>query len=445
MNISVGQKIYNLALDLYPINRSLTGKGVLKSLEIISNYIADYSGAKLYIHNVPTGYKAFDWDVPKEWDIEEAYIDDEYGNRIIDFKDNNLHVLGYSTSVDKWVSLEELKQYIYTDENQKDAIPYVTSYYKERYGFSMTYNQLQSLKDCKYRMVIKSKLFNGNLSYGEVVIKPTEMEDNIDRGGVNGFYKNEILFSTYICHPSMANNECSGPALISELINYVQSIKNRRYTYRFLFIPETIGSIVYLSKNINHLKNNLKAGFVVSCVGDDKCYSMITSRYGNSFSDKVLKNILDFHCDYKTYSFLDRGSDERQYNAPNVDLGVTTFCRSKFGEYEEYHTSKDNMDFVSPAGFEGSFDVLTQVVDAIEYNKKYEINVLCEPNLGKRGLYPTISQKGNYDNVKSMMNFIAYADGNNDLIDISNIIGVPVKDLITVVNKLLDNNLLTNK
>lgn len=183
MNISVGQKIYNLALDLYPINRSLTGKGVLKSLEIISNYIAEYSGAKLYIHNVPTGYKAFDWDVPKEWDIEEAYIDDEYGNRIIDFKDNNLHVLGYSTSVDKWVSLEELKQYIYTDENQKDAIPYVTSYYKERYGFSMTYNQLQSLKDCKYRMVIKSKLFNGNLSYGEVVIKPTEMEHNIDRGG----------------------------------------------------------------------------------------------------------------------------------------------------------------------------------------------------------------------------------------------------------------------
>ncbi len=240
----------------------------------------------------------------------------------------------------------------------------------------------------------------------------------------------------------MANNECSGPALLSELINYIQSIKNRRYTYRFIFIPETIGSIVYLSKNINHLKNNLKAGFVISCVGDDKCYSMITSRYANSFSDKVLKNILDFHSDYKTYSFLDRGSDERQFNAPNIDLGVTTFCRSKFGEYEEYHTSKDNMDFISPIGFQGSFNVLTQVIEAIEYNKKYEVNVLCEPNLGKRGLYPTLSQKNNYDNVKSMMNFIAYADGKNDLIDISNIIGVPVKDLVIVVDKLFKKNLL---
>lgn len=322
---------------------------------------------------------------------------------------------------------------------QPDYIPYITSYYAENVGFCMSEKQKQSLKDTKYHMVIKSKLFDGYLNYGEVVIKPdSDKSDVREEVGPN----KEILFSTYICHPSMANNECSGIAVVSELIKYVNLLKNRRYTYRFLFIPETIGSVVYISKNIQRLKSNVIAGFVVSCVGDDRAYSVIESRYGNSLSDRVINNVLSYNGEYKKYSFLERGSDERQFNAPNVDLGVVGFCRSKYGEYPEYHTSGDNMDLVNPYGFQGSFNILTQVINALEYNRKYEINVLCEPQLGKRGLYPNISTTKSKNIVKNMMNFIAYADGKNDLINISNIIGVPIKDIIPIIDNLINNQLL---
>ena len=430
-----GQEMYNLAKKLYPICRSITGAGVRKTLSILADYIGvnneNGGGTKFEICNVPSGTNVFDWTVPKEWIIREAYIEDEKGNRIIDFRNHNLHVLGYSISVDRWVKLEELKEYIFTQPEQPDVIPYVTSYYKERYGFCMSENQKKSLKPGRYHMYIDSDLVDGNLTYGEVVI-PGESEK-------------EIFISTYICHPSMANNECSGPALSAELIRLVCSMKRRRYTYRFLFIPETIGSITYLSKNLPYLKEHMLAGFNLSCVGDERDYSIIESRYGNTLADRVLKNVLSYQEKHTNYSFLERGSDERQYNAPGVELPVVCFCRSKFGEYPEYHTSGDDLALITPEGLSGSYGVMRQVIQGLEHNDYYRIKVLCEPQLGKRGLYPTVSQKGSYDEVRAMTDFIAYADGKNDLIGISNLIGVPIKELISITEKLIKNELLEIK
>ena len=243
----------------------------------------------------------------------------------------------------------------------------------------------------------------------------------------------------------MANNECSGPALLAELVRFLASRKKRKYTYRCIWVPETIGSITYLSRNLEYLKEHVIAGFNLSCVGDNRDYSIVESRYGDTLADRVLKNILKYQTDkFSTYSFLQRGSDERQYNAPGVELPVVCFCRSKFGEYAEYHTSADDMQLITPEGFQGSYEVMTQVMTALEYNACYRMKVLCEPQLGKRGLYPTISQKGSYDDIKAMTNFIAYADGRNDLIEISDRIGVPVKKLIDIADQLEKAYLLEN-
>lgn len=419
------ENTYYVAERIFPICRSITGAGVRETLQILSEYA---TGMKIY--NVPSGTQAFDWTVPKEWIIREAYIEDEKGTRIIDFKNNNLHVLGYSTPVNQWVSRDELFKYIYTQPNQPEVIPYVTSYYKERFGFCMSQNQRDSLPVGNYHMVIDSELIEGNLTYGEIII-PGKTED-------------EILLSTYICHPSMGNDECSGLALAVSLASYLWKRKQRKYTYRLVFVPETIGSIIYLSRNLKWLKEHVKAGFVLSCVGDNRDYSIVESRYGDTLADRVLKNVLESKTGgaYSAYSFLQRGSDERQYNAPGVNLPVVAFCRSKYGEYPEYHTSADDLSMISPEGLEGAYDVMTQVIEALEFNEKYKVTVLCEPQLGKRGLYPTLSQKGSYDEVKGMTDFIAYADGRNDLLQISEYIGVPVKNLIKIANQLEGAGLL---
>lgn len=427
-----GADIYNFANKIFPYCRSITGEGVRQTLADLKEYIGRDGGPELKVYEVASGTQVFDWTVPKEWVIREAFIEDEAGNHIIDMKENNLHVMGYSTPIDKWVDLDELKTHIFTQPDQPGVIPYVTSYYKERYGFCMSEVQKNSLKPGKYHMYIDSELIDGVLNYAEVVI-PGETDK-------------EIFFSTNFCHPSMANNECSGPALSAELVRYVASMEKRKYTYRFIYIPETIGSITYMSQNnhLTHMKDTMIAGFNLSCVGDDRDYSIVESIYADTLADKVLKNILKYHTkdNYSTYSFLQRGSDERQYNAPGIELPVVCFCRSKFEEYPEYHTSSDDMGLVSPSGFQGSFGVMTQVIQALEYNEYYKMTVLGEPQLGKRGLYPTVSQKGSYDEVSAMVNFIAYADGKNDLIDISNIIGVSVCDLINIVNELKSAKLI---
>ncbi len=427
-----GQEMYSFAQRLFPINRSITGEGVRQTLAMCSDYIAGEDGVTFEIKNVKSGTEVFDWTVPKEWKIREAYIEDESQNRICDMAITNLHVMGYSTPVDEWVDLDELKQHIFTLPEQPEIIPYVTSYYKERYGFCMSQVQLDSLKPGRYHMYIDSELFDGNLTYAELVL-PGESDE-------------EIFFSTYDCHPSMANNEVSGPVLMCQLINYIKTLKNRRYTYRFIIIPETIGAITYLATegHLQHMKDHIVAGFNLSCVGDDLDYSIVHSKYADTLADRVLTNVLKFHTDgkFSDYSFLKRGSDERQYNSAGVDLPVVCFCRSKFGEYPEYHTSADDMSFISPEGFEGAYQVMTQVVDALEYNRYYVMTQPCEPQLGKRGLFPTVSKKGSYDAVMAMMYFMTYADGRNDLIGISEITNVPVKELIEIVDKLQANGLL---
>lgn len=423
----IGREIWDLAYKIYPICRSITGEGVRQTLEILQEYVGR-DDIKLDIHEVPSGTQVFDWTVPKEWMIRKAYIEDGQGNKIIDMEDNNLHVLGYSTPIDEWVTLDELKKIVYTQPEQPDVIPYVTSYYKERYGFCMSQRQLDSLDDGEYHIVIDSELFDGSLTYADVIIP--------------GDSDKELMLTSYTCHPSMANNECSGPAVLAALMRYVKRMAGRRYTYRFVLNPETIGSITYLTYNFEHLKKKLIAGIVLSCVGDDRDYSIIESRYADTLADKSLKSILQSKKHHTVYSFLERGSDERQYNAPGIELPVVGFSRTKYGEYPEYHTSADNMSIISPAGLQGAYEALAQWIDCMENNRRYKVTVLCEPQLGKRGLYPTISQNGNYDEIMAMRDVIAYADGKNDLFDISRIIGVPPFELIPIVRKLEQHDLI---
>ena len=422
--MNAGQEMYDLCGTLFPFCRSITGNGVRQTLTVLKEQVPD-----IQFHEVPSGTKVFDWTVPKEWNIRDAWIKNSRGEKIVDFKKSNLHVMGYSLPVDKEVSLVELKEIVYTQPDQPDAIPYVTSYYKERYGFCMSENQKTALPEDTYHIYIDSDLKDGSLTYGELLIP--------------GATEQEIFLSTYVCHPSMANNELSGPAVAAYLAKWLKNLPKRKYTYRIIFIPETIGSITYLSRNLDVLKKNVIAGFNLSCVGDERTFSYVASRYGDTLADKAAKNVLRFYYPgYKSYSFLQRGSDERQYNAPGVDLPVCAICRSKYGEYPEYHTSKDNLGLISPAGLQGAYEVYQQVIQVLEHNANYQIQCLCEPQLGKRGLYPTVSQKGSYNGIKAMTDFIAYADGKNDLIDISNRIGVPVKNLLPVVKKLLDKDLI---
>lgn len=437
-----GERMYEFTKEIFPYNRSLTGEGVRQTLRDIKKYISiPFEGdngkedlgsyiPKLDIREIPSGSSVFDWTVPKEWKVREAYIEDESGNHIIDMKNHNLHVLGYSTAVDKWVSLDELKEHVYTEPGQPEVIPYVTSYYKERYGFCMSQKQLDSLKPGKYHMYVDSELFDGSLTYAEVVIP--------------GKSDKEILFSTYFCHPSMANNECSGLALQAELIRYVASLKNRKYTYRFVFNPETIGAIAYLSQDnhVEYFKKHMLAGFVLSCVGDNNDYSIIESKYGDTLADKALKNILKHRGKYSSYDFHERGSDERQYNAAGVDLPVVCYCRSKFGEFPEYHTSADDLSYVSKEGFMGSFEVMSELIEALENNGHFMMKVLCEPQLGKRGLYSDISRKGSYDGIMVQRDVISYADGRNDIFDLSDRIGVPVSEIVDIIKRLADNDLI---
>mgnify|MGYP000622477700 FL=1 len=422
----VGIEMYALCTELFPICRSITGNGVRQTLQILRDIVP-----KMTLHEVPSGTQVFDWTVPKEWNIRDAWIKNSKNEKILDFQKTNLHVMGYSLPVDKKVTLAELLPLIHTQPDQPDAIPYVTSYYKERYGFCMTQNQKDALPEDTYHIYIDSELKIGSLMYGEILIPSTEGNEN------------EIFLSTYVCHPSMANNELSGPAVTIYLAKWLLGKKHRRYNYRIIFIPETIGAITYLSQYLPEMKKRIRAGFNISCVGDDRTYSYVASRYGDTLADKVAKNVLSFcYPEYKQYSFLQRGSDERQYNAPGVDLPVCAVCRSKYSEYPEYHTSKDDMGLISPSGLQGAYEVYCEIIEALEHNYIYEIQCLCEPQLGKRGLYPTTSQKGSYDDIKSMMNFIAYADGSNDLVDISNRIHTPVKQLIPIAEQLSENHLI---
>lgn len=412
--------------NLYNVPRSLTGNGVVQSLKYIQNIIP------LEIKQVPSGTKVFDWEVPPEWNIRDAYIIDLSTNeKVVDFMDHNLHVVGYSIPIEKELDFQELQKHLYYIENQPNAIPYITSYYSKRWGFCLSYNKFKSLnKISKYKVYIDSDLNpKGNLTYGEYFIR--------------GESDQEIFFSSYICHPQMVNNELSGPAILTGLANHLSKRKNY-FSYRFVLIPETIGSITYLSKNLSHLKNHVFGGFNLTCLGDERSWGFIPSRYGNNISDKVAKQVLKEKIgEYIEYSWLDRGSDERQYCSPGVDLPISSVTRSKYGEYPEYHTSLDNFDLVTERGLTESLSFFLNCIDVFEKNRyKPRINVLCEPQLGKRGLYPTISSKESGKIVRNMMNFISYCDGTNSILEISNMCKIDFEEAYDYFLKLKENKLV---
>ena len=380
--------------------------------------------------SIPSGTQVYDWRVPPEWVIRDGYIITPNGKKICQFKEHNLHILNYSAPIDKKLSLDELKEHIYTIPELPNAIAYVTSYYERRWGFCISYNELKELPDGEYHVFIDSEFKDdGELNYAHIIIPST-----------TGNTK-EILISSYLCHPQMANNELSGPAVWSELIRWVRNLKHREYTYRFVIVPETIGSICYINRNFKTLKENVVAGFVLSCIGDDGDYSVVLSPDENSLSDiATLHTIKHITKEPKIYKFLDRGSDERQYNTPNLNLGVTTICRSLFGHFDEYHTSLDDLDFVTSTGLEGGFSYARNLIENLEINTKYQLATTCEPNLGSRGLMSTLSRSGihNY----TIPNFLAYCNGKRSVIEIADILGVEARSLKPIIDKLLEFELI---
>ena len=423
---SLGLDMHNLCQKLFPICRSLTGDGFRESLTTLKN---ELGLVNLQVFEVPTGTKCFDWEVPKEWNIRDAYVIDPNGKKICDFKVSNLHVVGYSTPIDQDISLEELQEHLYSLPEQPTAIPYITSYYKERWGFCISQIERDKLVAGQYKVYIDSDLTDGSLTYGELIIP----------GGT----EQEVFLSSYLCHPSMANNELSGPVVTLTLAKWLLSLKSRKYTYRIIIIPETIGSITYLSRNYKTMKKNIVAGFNVSCVGDDRAYSYLPSKEGNTLADMVATHVLKHsHPDFISYSFLDRQSDERQYCSSGIDLPLCSIMRTKYGCYPEYHTSLDDLTLVTPTGLFGAYEVLRRSIECLESNESLVTTVLCEPQLGKRGLYPTISTKASSSIVKDMMNFIAYCDGSYTNLEIAEKINVPLWELEGIISNLKAANLL---
>lgn len=427
-----GLNMYKLAERLFPISRSLTGKGIHDSYEIIREENPEFK----YL-NFKTGKKVFDWEIPYEWNINDAYIKHESGEKFCEFKKNNLHVVGYSTNINIKLTKEELIKKLFYRKDLPNAIPYVTSYYRKDWGFCITYDEYKNLPNGLYTCYIDSTLKQGKLSLIEAVIP--------------GKSSKEIFFSSYLCHPSMANNELSGPVLISELMKYVKHLKDREFTYRFVLLPETIGSIAYLSKRADHLKKNVICGYNLTCCGDNKRYTHIQSREANTVADQGLIAALRGKENVITKSFLERGSDERQYNSPGIDLPLCGFSRSKFGDYDEYHTSLDNLDFISDSGLQGSFNIMQSIIDAFEIGFIPKSNFICEPQLGKRNLYPSISQVQEKDMIKNnrtalnlRMDLIAYSDGKKNIFEITNIIGFKLKEVIHEMATLKKASILSS-
>lgn len=422
--MSYGNDAFELANKLFPICRSITGPGVRKSLEIIRGILPD-----LTIHRVPTGTKVFDWTIPQEWIVEGASLTDPEGQIIADFMQSNLHILHYSHGIDKSVSLEDLYTQLYTIEDIPEAIPYVTSFYKRRWGFALEYKKYKNLTKGNYHAKINSKHIDGELNYGELIIP--------------GQTKEEILFSANICHPSMANNELSGPCTLTFLARELANRPAGRYTYRILFLPETIGAITFLAKDLHYVRKNVKAGFVLTCCGDRAPLSLMPSKYGDTIADRVSDLVLSQrNPDYRRHSFLNRGSDERQFCNPGVELPVVSIMRSKYSEYKEYHTSLDDMTFICPNALHETIDFCIEVSNILEDNFKYRNRVIGEPHLSKYGLYPDQNARIADNFSEKVINILAYADGTNDLFDLAKWTKLPVSEIQEILNQLKINKIV---
>lgn len=397
------------AKDIFPYNRSLSGDGVRKTIKYIQENVNKRFKSKKFKSNS----KYFDWIAPSEWKVTEAFIKEENGKKICDINENNLHLLGYSSKFNKTVSYNQLKKNLYFLKDKPNAVPYLTSYYKKKWGFCISYNKFKKLnKNIKYRVKVNSKHFKGFLDYAEFFIK--------------GKSKKEILIVSYICHPSMANNELSGPLVVMALSKI---LKSQKYSVRLILIPETIGAIAYIKKNFNHLKKNLIAGFNLSCVGDKGKFTLINSKESNTYADKVATRVLEKTKKFKKYSFLKRGSNERQFGCQNLSLPFVTICRTRFGDYKEYHTSNDNLDLISEKNLKETLKQTKLIIDDIQKNKIYVKKLFCEPFFSKYKLIRSTRMKAN-NFEKELFDLAAYVDKNYDETELSKLLKKSKDDVV---------------
>lgn len=410
--------MWNRAKRLSNISRSIAGPGIRDVLKTIKSEIND-----LQIHSVETGTQCFDWTVPKEWSCKRATIKKLNGELVIDTDVNPLHVVIHSTPKSEIMSLRQLKGKLHTCTELPDAIPYVTSYYRDDWGFCLTQNQYDALDEAQYMVDIDTELRDGVLNYGELFIK--------------GQSSKEIIISTYICHPYMGNNESSGPSVAIELANSLMKDENY-YSIRVLFIPETIGSLAFLSKNMNVVKKNCVAGFNITCVGDELKYSFLGSKYGNTMTDRAaLQSYKEHGVVPDIYPWQMRGSDERQYCSPLIELPFVSMMRSMYNTYPEYHTSADNMNFVSENGMRGAFAVIKTAIDIIQSDRIPLAKTYGEPKLDKINLYRNHSLNGAKKDSNKYLQVLTYCDGKNELSYVRNLSGLGLDEFKEVVEQLL--------
>lgn len=422
-DVSIGEKMYSFITELFPICRSITGNGVRQSLEIIKKKLP------IEVHEVPSGTKVFDWEVPKEWNIRGAYIKNSKGDKILDFTNSNLHVLNYSTPIHKKLSLEELRPHLFYLPEHPDWIPYRTSYYKEDWGFCMSYNQFQNLKEDTYEVYVDSTLAPGHLTYGEYFIK--------------GQTDDEILISAHVCHPSLANDNLSGISVAVFLANHIRQ-SNPRYSYRFLFIPGTIGAITWLALNESKT-SKIRHGLVVSLLGDSGNFTYKKSRRDNSEIDQIAEYVLKSkNKDNRIINFIPYGYDERQYCSPGFNLAVGCLSRTTYGQYIQYHTSADNLDFITAGSLQESLQLTMEIMQGLEVNKKFmNLSPKCEPQLGKRGLY---NLKGGNNDAKDFQLALLWtlnlSDGQHSIVDISKRSGINLLSISEAADRLHECKLL---
>lgn len=422
--VDIGREMHRFIAELYPICRSITGNGVRETFRMIQQHIP------LTVSEVPSGTEVFDWTIPKEWNILDAYIKNVRGERIVDFRKSNLHVVSYSIPVKKRISLQDLRKHLFSLPEFPDRIPYRTSYYKESWGFCLSHNQLEAMQDQEYDVCIDASLENGALTYGECVLKGESSE--------------EVLVSCHICHPSLCNDNLSGIALAVFLAKALSAMP-LRYSFRFLFIPGTIGSIAWLARNETRT-GAIKHGVVVTGVGDGGQPTYKKSRRGNAEVDRAFAHVLQHSKEpYRIVDFSPYGYDERQYCSPGFDLPVGCFMRSSHGQYTEYHTSADNLEFVKAGSLEGSLGLSLSVLNVLQNNRTFvNKNPKCEPQLGKRGLYRAIGgQKDGPSLEFAMLWVLNLSDGQHSLLDIAERSGLQFELIKSASHALATNGLLT--